>query len=66
MVERGERLCLACKARQAIRISRERCRQDLDRGVAIQPRVARAIDLAHAAGANRRQDFVRADERTGL
>jgi hypothetical protein len=33
---------------------------DLDRDLAIQLRVARAIDLAHAAGAERRDDFVRA------
>ena len=36
-------------------------RQDLQRDVAIQPRVARAVDLAHAAGAERRQNLVRTD-----
>ena len=31
---------------------------DLDRDLAIEPRVARSIDFAHAAGADRREDFV--------
>ena len=39
--------------------------QDLDRDVAIQLRVARAIDLAHAAGADRHDDFVRAEASAG-
>ena len=36
-------------------------RQDLDRDVPPQLGVARAIDLAHAAGAERRDDRVRAE-----
>ena len=39
--------------------------QDLERDVAIQLRVARAIDLAHAAGAEGGEDFVRAEARAG-
>ena len=38
-------------AAEAIGIVGERGGQDLDRDVAAEPRVARAIDLAHAAGA---------------
>ena len=34
--------------------------QNLDGDVAAEPRVARAIDLAHPAGAERRDDLVRA------
>ena len=32
--------------------------QDLDRDVAVEPRIARAIDLAHSSGAERRNDLV--------
>ena len=39
--------------------------QHLDGHLATQPRVAGAIDLAHAAGAERRDDFVRAEPGAG-
>ena len=51
MVQRGERLRLAFEARQTIRIGGKQLRQDLQRHVAVQARIARAIDLAHPAGA---------------
>ena len=51
MVQRREHLRFALEAREAIGIGGEGVRQDLDRDVAIELRVARAIDLAHAAGA---------------
>jgi len=37
---------------------RGNCRQDLDRNIAVEPRIARAIHLAHAADARRCQDLV--------
>ena len=40
-------------------------RQDLDRDVAIEPRVARPIDLTHAAVADLGGDFVGAEARAG-
>ena len=40
-------------------------RQDLDRDRAIEPRVAGPVDLAHAAGAEGRDDFVRAETGAG-
>ena len=40
-------------------------RQDLDRDRAVEPRVARLVDLAHAAGAERRHDFVGAEPAAG-
>ena len=40
-------------------------RQDLDRDLAPEPRVARAVHLAHAAGAERRDDLVGAEARAG-
>ena len=51
MIQRGQHLRFALESREPVGISRERLGQDLDRDVAIQPRVARAIDLAHAARA---------------
>ena len=58
MIQRRECLRFAREARQAIGIARHGLRQDLQRDLAIQLRVARAIDLAHAAGAKEREDFV--------
>ena len=58
MIERGQRLRFSRKTRQAIGVARERVRQDLQRDVAIEPGVSRAIHLAHAAGADGAGDFV--------
>ena len=60
MVERSEHLCLALEAREPIAVAREMLRQHLDGDIALQLRIAGAIDLAHAAGTERRDDFVRA------
>ena len=49
---------LALEAREGVRVSRQRRRQDLDRDVALEARVAGAKDLAHTSGAQHRQDFV--------
>ena len=38
-------------------------RQNLQRHVAAEPRIARPIDLAHSARAQRRDDFVRSEAR---
>ena len=51
MIERGQDARLALEAREAIRIGREQCRQQLDGDVSIEPGVARAIHLAHASSA---------------
>ena len=56
---------LRAESAPAVGIEREGIRQDLDRDVAIELRVARAIDLAHAARADRRDDFVRAETSAG-
>ena len=63
MRERGDRLRFAFKAREPIRIGRDGGRQNLDRDLTPQFRIARPIDLAHAAGTNRRDDFIGADDR---
>ena len=65
MVQRGEHPGFALKPREPLRVGGEGLGQDLDRDVAIELRVARAIDLAHAAGAERRQDLVRAEAGAG-
>jgi hypothetical protein len=53
MVQRRQELRFALKASQAFRIGGERFRQDFERDVAIQLRIARAIYLAHATRADR-------------
>ena len=51
MVERRENLRFALESRETVGIGREGIREDLERDVAIEPRIARAIHLAHAARA---------------
>ena len=66
MVERGQHLRFALETGEAIRIAREGVRQDLQRDLAIQLGIARAIDLAHAAGPEGGEDLVRAEADAGL
>ena len=56
MVELREELRLALEPRQPLPVVGECRGQHLDRDVAIQSRVARAIHFAHTACAERRQD----------
>ncbi len=65
MVEGREHFGFALKARQAIRIAGHRGGQHLDRHRPLQIAVGRAIDLAHAAGADLRGDFVDAEAGAG-
>src|SRR6185436_21006904 len=58
MVQRREHLHFALEAHQTIGVIRQRFRQDLDCDRAIQLPVPRAIDLAHSAGTDRRDDLV--------
>jgi hypothetical protein len=51
MIQGGENLSFALEARQAIEIECELRREDLDRDVAIQLRIARPIHLPHPARA---------------
>ena len=53
------------KRAQAIGVLRERRRQHLDRHLAPEPRVLRPVDLAHPARAERREDLVGAELRSG-
>ena len=59
----GARLLL--EAMQPARIRRERLGDQLDRDVAPETRIARAVDLAHAAGAEPADDLVGTDRGAG-
>ena len=59
VIERGERLRLASKAVEPLPIACDVGGKHLDGDVAPEPRVARTIDLAHAACSEQRQDRVR-------
>ncbi len=58
MIQRGKSLRFTFEASEAVRIGSECLGQDLERDVAIQLRIARAIHLAHAARPEQAQDFV--------
>src|SRR5207247_5879273 len=59
--QRGEQMGLALEAGQPLGIGRKELGQDLDGDVAPELRVARTIHFAHAARAERTDDFVRAE-----
>jgi hypothetical protein len=58
MIQRGKDDGFALETREPIRIGGEMRRQELQRDLALQSRVARAPDFAHPAGAERAKDFV--------
>ena len=49
---------LALEAGEGVRVAGQRRRQDLDRDLALEARVAGAKDFAHSSGAEHRQNFV--------
>ena len=57
MIERCEELRFALEARDAFGVIGQCRGQQLQRNVAAERGVARAIDLAHAAGAEQRDDL---------
>src|SRR5688500_6183744 len=61
MIERGQYAGLAVEPSSTVGVGQPYLGQDLDRHVASEPRVAGAIDLAHASGPEERDDFIRAD-----
>jgi hypothetical protein len=65
MLERGDRARLAVEALAELRVGGKGRRQDLDGDGAIEPGVARAVDLPHAAGADGIADFVWTETRPG-
>ena len=65
MIQRRQHLGFAPESREPIRIQRERFGQHLQRHVAIQLRVARAIHLPHPARTEDSKDFIGAEARAG-
>src|SRR5262245_49901967 len=61
VIERGEQACFAFEARHTTGVGGEPRRQDLQRDLASQFRVARAIHLSHAAHTQQTQGCVGAD-----
>ena len=61
MIEGREQPRFTLEARTAIGVGDEGLRQDLDRHVAPELRIARAVHLAHAAGSDQRSDLVRSE-----
>ncbi len=58
VVERRQRLCLTLEARAKLRVIEQVGQEEFDRDVAPEPRVARAIHVAHPTGTKRGNDFV--------
>ena len=65
VVQRGGRPRLLLEAPQPVGVGTQPGRQDFDRDVATEPRVARPIDLPHPARANERDDLVGAESNAG-
>ena len=63
VLQLGEDLRLALEAGEAVGVRGERLRQDLDRDLALELRVGRPVDDAHAALAERGGDLVGAEAR---
>ena len=66
VVERREQLGLALEAREPLGIGRERLRQDLQRDLTTELRVARAIHLTHPARAEWRDHFIGPEPGAGI
>jgi len=65
MAQARDRLRLALEARPAILIGTDIRREDLDGNGSVEAGVAGLVHLAHAAGANGEEDFVRAETGAG-
>ena len=65
VIERGRRAPFLLKPADPVGIAGERSREDLQRNLTPEPRVASAIHLAHAARADRRKNLVGSQTRAG-
>jgi rhodanese-related sulfurtransferase len=65
MIQGREALRFARERRKAVRLVRERVRQDLERDIASELRIAGAIHLPHSPFADRGDDVVDAEAHTG-
>src|SRR4029453_9810167 len=58
MGQRGDGLGFAIEPRQSFGSARAEFGKNLYRNFSLEPRIARSVDLAHAAGPERSDDFV--------
>src|SRR5688572_22437042 len=65
MTEGCEQLRFPQKARETVVVNRDSARQDLQRHITIELCLTGPVDLAHAARAEERLNFVRTDARAG-
>jgi hypothetical protein len=65
MIQRRQHLRFAMKAREPIGVGCKCGRQNLQRDVTIELRIARAVDLTHAACTNGGDDFVWSEATAG-
>ena len=65
MRERSDSLGFSLEPVTELRVIGDQRRENLDRDGAIEADVARLVDLAHAAGTERSEDFVRTEARPG-
>jgi hypothetical protein len=63
MIQRRERLCFALEPGNPIAVGGKHIREDFDRDVAVELRIPRAVDLAHSAGTERRDDLINTEPR---
>ena len=66
VIEHGQHAGFLLKARPPRRIAGEVRGQDLQRNIASEAGVASAVDLTHAASAQRRENFVRSEMSTRI
>ena len=65
MAQAGDGLGFAVETFAQLRIAGEMLGQNFDRDSAVEPRVARPVDLAHSSGAESGQNLVGAETGTG-
>ena len=65
MIQRGGGARFLLEPRKPFGVGGERLGQDLDGHIPAEPGVARLVDLAHPAGAERRRDFIGAEASAG-
>ena len=65
MIQAGDGAGLALQALPQVRTIGQLRRQDLDCDDPVEPRIPRAVDLPHSAGADGREDLVRPEFVTG-
>jgi hypothetical protein len=66
MIERRQQTRFTLEASEPVGVAREGIGEGFERDVAAEPRVARAVDLAHATGADLRDDFEGTETRPGI